>query len=118
MINQRRTYKSFLLHSPVKITGVDKSGLQFAERGRVEHVSNLGCRFSMRGAVHQGSVLAVEPLGPDGENLLDEFPRLFEISWVKRKGNRSTVAARCLREDELADPGFYMNCSAWRFPAN
>jgi hypothetical protein len=115
MINQRRAYKSFLLHSAVKITGVDKSGLQFAERGRVENVSDLGCRFSMRGAVHQGSVLAVEPLGLNGENLLDEFPRLFEIFWVKRKGNRSTVDARGLREDELANPGYYMNCSASRF---
>jgi len=118
MINERRVYKRFLLHSQVEITGVDGSGLQFAERSRVEDVGDLGCRFSMRGAVHQGSVLAVEPLGPNGENVLDEFPRLFVIVWVKRKGNRLTVGARGLREDELADPGFYMNYSSSKFSAN
>ncbi len=86
MINERRAYKRFLLHSQVEITGVDGSGLQFAERSRVEDVGDLGCHFSMRGAVHRGSVLGVEPLGPNGENVLDEFPRLFVIVWVKRKG--------------------------------
>jgi hypothetical protein len=109
---ERRAYNRFLLHSQVEITGVDESGLQFAERARVENVSDLGCRFSIRGAVHQGSVLGVMPLGPEGENLLDEFPRLFIIIWAKRKGNRLTVGARSLREGELSDGGVHTMCSA------
>jgi hypothetical protein len=112
MTIERRAYKRFLLHSPVEITGVDESGLQFAERARVEDVSDLGCRFSIRGAVHQGSVLGVTPLGPEAENLLDEFPRLFVIIWAKRKGDRLTVGVRSLREDELSDGGVHTVCSA------
>jgi hypothetical protein len=66
MRDERRVDKRFLLHSWVEITGVDSSGLQFAERSRLEDVGDAGCRFSLRGAVHKGSVLGVEPLGPEG----------------------------------------------------
>jgi hypothetical protein len=106
MISERRAYRRFSLHSHVEINGVDESGLQFTERVRVEDVSDLGCRFSIRGAVHEGSILGVEPLGPEGEELLDEFPRLFIVIWVKRKGGRLTVGARSLRAEELSDADF------------
>jgi hypothetical protein len=112
MTNERRADKRFLLHSWVEITGVDEWGLQFAERSRLEDVGDSGCRFSMRGAVHQGSVLGVKPLGPEGENLLDEFPRLFVIIWAKRKGDRFAVGARSLREDEISYGGIHKICSA------
>jgi len=117
MINERRAYKRLFLHSQVEITGVDESGLQFAERACVEDVSDLGCRFSIRGAVHESSILGVEPLGPGGENLSDEFPRLFVVIWVKRKGNRMGVGARSLGEEELSDSGFHTNCSASKLSA-
>ena len=96
---------------------MDESGLQFAERARVEDVSDLGCRFSMRGAVHEGSILGIEPLGPEGENLSDEFPRLFVVIWVKRKGNRLAVGARSLREEELSDACVHSICSASKLSA-
>jgi hypothetical protein len=99
----------------VEITGVDELGLQFAERGRLEDVSDLGCRFFIRGAVHQGIILGVMPMGPEGENLLDEFPRLFAITWTKRNGDRLTVGARSLREDEFSDDGVHTMCSASNF---
>jgi hypothetical protein len=117
MINERRAYRRFFLNSQVEIIGVDKSGLQFAERARVEDVSDLGCRFTIRGAVHEGSILGVEPLGPVGENLSDEFPRLFVVIWAKRKGDRLAVGARSLREDELADAGVHSNYSASKLSA-
>ncbi|MGA7795058.1 MAG: hypothetical protein WCA19_18625 [Candidatus Acidiferrales bacterium] len=117
MIDDRRAYKRLFLHSQVEISGVDESGLQFAERARVEDVSDLGCRFSMRGAVHEGSILGVEPLGPEGENLSDEFPRLFVVIWVKRKENRLAVGARSLREEELSDAGFHSIISASKLSA-
>jgi hypothetical protein len=117
MINDRRAYNRLFLHSQVEIAGVDESGLQFAERARVEDVSDLGCRFSIRGAVHEGSILGVEALGPEAENLSDEFPRLFVVIWVKRKGNRLMVGARSLREDELSDAGIHANCSASKHPS-
>jgi len=106
MTSERRADKRLLLHSPVEITGVDDSGLQFAERSCLEDVGDLGCRFSMRNAVHQGGILGIEPLGPDGENIQDEYSRLFVIIWMERKGDCLTVGARCLLEEELSDAGF------------
>ncbi len=112
MREERRADKRFLLHSWVEITGIDESGLQFVERCRLENLGDAGCRFSLRAAVHRGSFLGVKPLGPEGENLGDEFPRLFVIIWTKRKVNRTTVGARSLREDELSDGGAHTICSA------
>lgn len=116
MTTERRADKRFLLHSWVEINAIDSSGLQFAERARLEDIGDSGCRFSLRGTVHPGGVLGIKPLGPDGENLLDEFTRLFVIIWVKRKGNRLTVGARSLREDELSDGGVHAVCSASNAP--
>jgi len=107
MTNERRANKRFLLHSWVQITGVDESGLQFAERSRLENIGDSGCRFSILGAVHQGSVLGIKPLGAEGEDLQDEFPRMFAVIWAKRKGNRLTVGARSLREYEFSDVGIH-----------
>jgi len=117
MINERRASKRLFLQSQVEITGVDESGLQFTERARVEDVNDLGCRFTIRGAAHEGSILGVEPLGPEGENLSNEFPRLFVDIWVKRKGDRLAVGARSLREDELSDSGLHANFSASKLSA-
>jgi hypothetical protein len=117
MTNERRADKRLLLHSQVEITGVDETGRQFAERSRLEDIGDLGCRFSMRNAVHQGGILGVEPLGPDGENLQDEYSRLYVVIWVKCRGDHLTVGARSLREDELSDAGFYTNFSGPKLSA-
>ena len=103
---ERRADRRFLLHTPVQITGVDGKGMQFAERARVEDISDLGCRFEMHAAVHRGSILAVKPLGFNGEDLADEFARLFLVIWVKRTGDQLTVGARSLREEELRSAGW------------
>ena len=107
MTSERRANKRFLLHSWVQITGVDESGLQFAERSRLEDIGDSGCRLSILGAVHQGSVLAIKPLGAEGQDLQDEFSRLFVVIWAKRKGNRLTVGARSLRQHEFSDVGIH-----------
>jgi hypothetical protein len=99
-----------LLHLAVQITGVDESGLQFSERSQLEDVGDLGCRFSLRNAVRRGAILGVEPLGSDGESLEDEYSRLFVIIWLEPKGDRSTVGARCLLEDDLTDSGCHRKC--------
>jgi hypothetical protein len=112
MRDERRADKRFLLPSCVEITGVDSSGLQVAERSRLEDEGDAGCRFSLRGAVHKGSVLGVEPLGPKGQNIPDEFPRLFVVIWTKRKSSRLTVGTRSLREDELSNGAFHTINSA------
>jgi hypothetical protein len=115
MKSERRVDKRFLLHSQVEITGVDDSGIQFAERSRLEDVGDLGCRFSMRNPVQPGGIVGVQPLGPGGENYQDEYPRLFVIIWMESKGDRLTVGARCLREDELTDVCVHTNCFSSNF---
>ena len=112
MSSERRGDRRFLMHSTVEITGVDEAGLQFAERTQVEDVGDQGCRFTIRSAVHQGVVLGVEPLGPQGESLADEFPRLFVVIWAKRNGDGLSVGTRSLREDELSDGGSHIFSSA------
>jgi hypothetical protein len=111
MTNDRRTDKRFFLHSKVEITGVDDLGCQFAERSHLEDVGDLGCRFSMRNVVHQGSILGVEPLGPEGENFPAEYTRLFVVIWVKCRGDRLMVGTRCLLENELSYAGCNPNSS-------
>jgi hypothetical protein len=108
MTSERRADKRFLPHSPVKITGVEDLGLQLAERSRLEDVGALGCHFSTRITVHQGGIHGEEPLGPAGENFQDEHSRLFVTIC---RGDRLTVGARSLREDELSDGCFHANCS-------
>jgi hypothetical protein len=117
MTEDRRADKRFLLHSPVEITGVDESGIQFVEQSRLEDAGDLGCRFSLRNAVRQGSILGVEPLGPEGEDLEDEYSRLFVIIWMEPNGDRLTIGARCLLEDELTESGYHTNGFNSKVPA-
>jgi hypothetical protein len=111
MTGDRRADKRFLLHLPVEITGVNESGGQFVEMSRIEDAGGLGCCFSLQNAVQQGAILAIEPLGPDGENLEDEHPRLLVIIWAEPKGDRLMVGARSLLEGELTNS----RCSTNRF---
>ena len=85
----------------IKIPGM--YGLRFVERSHLGDIGDLGCRFSLRPAVHPGSVIAVMSLGQNGEILIDEFPPLLVDIWIKRKRKRMTVGARSLRADELSD---------------
>jgi len=117
MTDDRRADKRFLLHSPVEITGVDESGIQFVEQSRLEDAGDLGCRFSLRNVVRQSSILGIEPLGSDGKNLGDEYSRLFVIIWMEPKGDRLMVGARCLLEDELTDSSNHTNCFNSKVPA-
>ncbi len=100
-----------MVHEQVEITGVDSSGLQFTERARLVDVGGLGCRLLARNVLQQGGILGIEPLGPRGQNLPDEFPRLFVIVRVLRKGELWEAGARCLLEDELTDSSFHASCA-------
>ncbi len=111
MTGERRADKRLFLHSPVEISGVDESGVQFVELSQIEDAGDMGCSFSMRNAVQQGAILGIEPLGPEGENLADEYPRLFVIIWMERKDDRLRVGARCLLKDEFMSS----DCSTSRF---
>jgi hypothetical protein len=99
---ERRAEKRILVHVPVEVTVVDRKGPPFSERTFIEDVSDFGCRFSTRGPVEKGDTVALKILGRYGNNLPDEKPRLFEIMWVARKENGSTVGARVLQDEKLA----------------
>ena len=94
LIERRRAERRILVHVPVEVTEVDGEGRSFTERTFIEDVSDFGCRFSTRGLVQQGDTVAVKLLGPHGNSLPDEEPRLFEIMWVARKERGTTVGAR------------------------
>jgi len=53
MTQDRRADPRLLLHTRVEISGVDKAGLQFSERSKLEDVGDGGCSFSLRNAVSE-----------------------------------------------------------------
>ncbi len=103
---ERRVERRLLVHVPVEVTEIDGEGHPITERTFIEDVSDFGCRFSTRGPVKQGDTVAVKMLGHYGNNLPDEAPRLHEIMWVAPKYRGSTVGARLLQGDKLANAKF------------
>jgi PilZ domain len=103
---ERRTERRILVHVPIEITEIDGEGRHIKERTFIEDVSDFGCRFSSRGPVQQGDTVAVKILGPDGNILPEEKSRLYEIMWVVRKEHGSTVGARVLQGEKLANIRF------------
>jgi len=110
----RREARRILVHVPVEITEIDGGGQLVTERTFIEDVSDFGCRFSTRGPVHQGDTIAMKILGPNGKILPDEEPRFYEIMWVAPKEHGSTVGARILEGEKLANTKFPPD----RFPPN
>lgn len=102
----RRTEKRILVNVPVEITEVNAEGHAVTERTFIEDVSDLGCRFSTRGAIRQGDTIAVRILGPNGKGLPDDEPRYYEIMWVAPKKQGATVGARVLQGEKLANVKF------------
>jgi PilZ domain-containing protein len=103
---ERRVDKRILVHVPVEVTELDGGGHTITERTFIEDVSDFGCRFSTRGPVKQGDTIAVKILGRYGNNLQDDAPRLYEIMWVAPKEHGSTVGARVLQGEKLANAKF------------
>jgi hypothetical protein len=103
---EKRAERRILVHVPVEVTEIDSKGRHITERTFIEDVSDFGCRFSTRGPVQQGDTVAMRILGPNGKQLLDEESRLYEIMWVARKEHGSTVGARVLQGEKLANVKF------------
>jgi len=103
---EQRAERRILVHVPVEVTEIDGEGHNIKERTFIEDVSDFGCRFSTRGIVRQGQTIALKILGPHGNNLLDEAPRLYEVIWVAPKERGFTVGARMLQREKLANVKF------------
>ena len=103
---ERREAKRILINVPVEVTEIDGEGQPITDRTFIEDVSDFGCRFSTRGPVKQGDTIAVKMLGSHGNNLPDEALRLYEIMVVAAKDHGSTVGARVLQGEKLANARF------------
>ena len=103
---ERRVERRVLVHVPVEVTEIDGEGHAITDRTFIEDVSDFGCRFSTRGPVKQGDTIAVKIIGNYGNSLPDEEPRLYEIMWVAPKDRGSTVGARVLQGEKLANAKF------------
>jgi len=106
VIERRREQRRILVHIPVEVAELDGGGRHITERTYIEDVSDFGCRFSIRGAVHQGDTVALKMLGPRGGYLPDEEPRFYEIMWTAPKAFGSTVGARLRQGEKLVDIPF------------
>jgi PilZ domain-containing protein len=103
---EHRAERRIAVHVPVEVTEIDGEGHNITERTFIEDVSDFGCRFSTRGPVQKGDTVAVKILGRHGNNVPGEEPRLYEIMWVARKEQGSTVGARLLLGEKLASTKF------------
>jgi hypothetical protein len=101
----------------VEITAADRAGRVFTEHTFIEDVSDFGCRFSLRCPVQQGDTVAVKPLGSNGKNSLDEKPQLFEVMWIAPKTSCSTIGARLLQGEKLANVKFPPDLIAAKYQA-
>ena len=103
LVERRRAERRILVHVPIEVTKVDGEGHPFMERTFIEDVSDFGCRFSIRGPVLQGDKVTVKLLGPDGNSVRGEEPRLYEIMWVAQNDRTFTVGARLRQGEKLAN---------------
>jgi hypothetical protein len=108
---EQRAEKRVLVNVPVEVTEIDGEGRPVTERTYIEDVSDFGCRFSTRGPVKQGDTVSVKVLGRYGNNLQSEVVRLYEVMWVAPKDHGSTVGARLLQGEKLANTKFPLEAS-------
>jgi hypothetical protein len=106
VIERRKEERRILMHVPVEVTKKDGEGHDITERTYIEDVSDFGCRFTARGPVQQGDIIALKIIGPQGNTLPDEEPRLYEIMWVARKERGTTVGARLLQDEKRPNTEF------------
>jgi hypothetical protein len=97
---ERRADARLLVNAPVEITKIDDKGRPIAERTFIVNVSDIGCRFSMRGAVQKGDTVAIKLLAQDGRTQLDEPAKLFEVMWTSHGTSSVMVGARFLRREK------------------
>jgi hypothetical protein len=106
VVERRKEERRIVMHVPVEVTKKDSEGHEIRERTYIEDVSDFGCRFTARGPVQKGDIIALKIIGPHGNNLPDEKPRLYEIMWVAPKDRGTTVGARLVQGEKLSHAEF------------
>jgi hypothetical protein len=97
----QRSDRRLRVSAPIEVVKTDLEGKQFTERTLIEDVSDFGCRFSISGAIAKGATVTVNVLGANCKPLSNESPRQFEIMWVQRRGQNSTVGARLVSGQKM-----------------
>jgi PilZ domain len=96
--NQRehRAEPRIVVNVPVEIVTIYHKGCPIKERTHIEDVSGSGCRFTMKGAVRKGDTVAIHLLAQDGNKLLDQPAKVFEIMWIVRAASGVVAGARII----------------------
>lgn len=103
VICDRRTETRLLSNAQVEIAGVDLAGNSFTELTKVKNFSDVGCQFQTQIPLRRGTVVAIKPLGPNGQRLEQEPFKLFEIVWTARSVPGWLAGARALQPETISD---------------
>jgi PilZ domain len=98
---ERRRDPRIVVNAPVEITTSNHKDCQITEKTFIEDVSDMGCRFKMRGPVRKGDMISVRLLSQDGKEFLDETAKMFEVMWVARGENIVVVGARIVGAEKF-----------------
>jgi hypothetical protein len=101
LIERRRKERRIVVNVAVEVTVDRGNGDKFTERAIIEDVSDMGCRFTTHGTAQTGDTVSLRILGPAGQPLADEEPRLYQIMWVARNDRSCTVGARLVKGKTL-----------------
>ena len=109
--HKRRTDVRIAVNVPVEITTIYHKGDPITERTIIEDVSDFGCHFTMKGAIRKGDTVSVRLLSQDGQILLDEPAKLFEVMWIARGPEIVVAGARILGDERFDKARFVQNSS-------
>ena len=92
-----------LTSAHVEIAGVDIAGNSFNELTKVKNFSDMGCQFQTQIPLRCGTVVAIKPLGPNGQRTHEEPFKLFVIVWTARCVPGWLAGARALQVEKTSD---------------
>ena len=101
LIERRKKERRIVVNVAVEVTVEKGNGEQFTERTIIEDVSDMGCRFTTHGPAQTGDTVSLRVLGPAGQPLANEEPRLYRIMWVARNERSCTVGAQLVKGKTL-----------------
>jgi len=103
---ERRMETRLYTNAHVEIAGVDLAGNSFNELTKVKNFSDVGCQFHTQIPLGCSTVVAIKPLGQNGQRTPEEPSKLFEIVWTARCLPGWLAGARALQVETIsnADP--------------
>ena len=100
---ERRAETRLLTNAQVEIAGVDIAGNSFNELTKVKNFSDVGCQFQTQIPLRCGTVVAIKPLGSNGQRAPEEPFKLFEVVWTARSVPGLLAGVRALQVEKTSD---------------